>query len=121
MPYVTLADCKRWLRRTFPSRYKVFIYVRPGAAIGKDYREAFADGDTRWFDGHDKKPYAVIRIAQSNRVGEQIETLLHEWAHVLVGHIEDWAGRGCHPPVFDAMLGDIRRAWHGESAAPAKE
>lgn len=121
-PGVTLSYCRRWLGRNFPSLYRVFVVKRPGQTIGKSHGVAYCHGDTAWFLDDAEQAYAIIRLATGDAVTAQIETLLHEWAHVLVGHIPDWKTLGDpDSSVFDAMHGEIRRAWFGQPVVQSDE
>ena len=96
---------KRWLRENFPTRCPVRIYLRP---IKGDMGLCNFDCETERF---------VVSISSDLNLNETLETLCHEWAHVLREHIPEGPHDhdDGHDPIFDAILGCINRAWHRDT------
>lgn len=100
-------DAKRWLRKNFPSEYTVRIQlVDPSKIQG-------LDGNVYIIPGK-KETHFKILISNNLNIHQTIETLLHEWAHVLTTHSIPLDADKPHPDVFWAHYGRIYRKWHGE-------
>ena len=84
-----------WLRREFPPRYPVRVRSRPL----KDYS---GDCSLRAF-------YFEIRINSKKPFTERIDTILHEWAHVIT-----WFGAGQaedHSDEWGLWYAKLYRNW----------
>lgn len=83
-----------WLRRNFPSRYPVVVRSVP----------LKIHGDTDY-----EKNKFLVRINSKKSHSARIDTILHEWAHVLTwfgaGHYED------HPDEWGLCWGKIYRTF----------
>ena len=100
-------DAKKWLRKNFPSEYTVRIFLVAPSHIEGD------DGWVRWIPGP-KEDHFRILISNSLNINQTIETLFHEWAHVLTTHSMPLDENASHPDVFWAHYGRIYRKWRGE-------
>lgn len=84
-----------WLRREFPSRYPVTIRSKPA-------KKGSGDSDFRG-----RRFY--IRINSRKPYSERIDTILHEWAHVLT-----WFGAGRaedHSDEWGLWYAKLYRNW----------
>lgn len=102
----------KWLRRHFPSAHPVRVALVPAETLQDGCGRCY--GETAW-DDDDR---ASVRIASSLSAQMTIETLHHEWAHVLRDHLLESPLDipGGHDEVFYAHLGRIDAAWrkHGK-------
>jgi hypothetical protein len=96
----------KWLRSHFPSAHPVRVsLVKPEIlkdGCGRCY------GETRWNDSR-----ASVLVASNLSIEMTIETLCHEWAHVLRDHVPESPldAPGGHDEVFYTWLGRIDLAW----------
>lgn len=100
-------DAKRWIRKNFPSEYTVRIQLVAPSSINGD------DGRVRWIPGKNEDHFRIL-IADNLNIHQTIDTLFHEWAHVLTTHSIPLDENSSHPDVFWAHYGRIYRKWHGE-------
>lgn len=85
-----------WLRRVFPARF-------PVAVRSQEMKKN--NGETEEFSG----PRFIIRINRRTSHTIRIDTILHEWAHLLT-----WYGAGHyekHPDEFGLQWGKIYNAF----------
>lgn len=61
----------------------------------------------------DAGTHYVIRLDAGMCSSATHDTLLHEWAHLLLGEV-DRADPGEHGPEFWAKVGECWRSWHRE-------
>lgn len=100
-------DAKRWIRKEFPSEYTVRIQLVDRKKIkGYDARVFLIPSE--------KEDYFIIRIANDMNINQTLESLWHEWTHVLTCHSMELDEDNPHPDVFWAHYGRIYRKWHGE-------
>lgn len=95
-----------WLRRHFPSRHAVRVLLVPAERLNEPCSKVY--GETSWNDDT-----ALVRVAQNLSIETTLETLCHEWAHVLRDHLPDspFDPPGGHDEVFYSILGRIDAAW----------
>jgi hypothetical protein len=103
-----LATHLKWLKRAFPTEYRVIVKEVPRADIPeKD------DGHTK-FTG---KSF-VILIAETLPWSVKRDCLNHEWAHVRVKHLPDAENETIHNPLWAAECGRIAAAYEAYKGNP---
>ena len=89
----------RWLRKTFPADLPVYT---KHTILPKD-------GDYQIYGDTDRKPtYYLIRFHKSAKYATLIDTIWHEWAHVLTWFAAKYEE---HPNEFGEAYARIYRAW----------
>lgn len=105
-------EFKGWLRKRFPiGNTKAHIYFVPDAAL-RDEHGCFCHGDCVLGDDN---TWARIRLNRRQTVREAVETLHHEWVHILrglspVAEADDSEG---HDHLFWSVYGEVYRKRYG--------
>ena len=99
---------KRRLRRQFPTGYPVRVMWAPTEDLTKEHGFP-VDGDALFHQGVGR-----IRLADSCNQYTAVETLIHEWAHLLRQLVPVGSDRMVHDAIFWAIYGQVIGAWHGE-------
>lgn len=105
---LNLTYTKAWLRKNFPSEYPIKITLKKQIWY-KDFPEEL-DAITL-FDTEQQR--FLIQLSKKLNTECLVETLLHEYAHVLRNHAPDQTNL-LHDEVYWAIYGQIYRKWHGE-------
>ena len=109
----TLTTWTADLRRAFPARYPVRVYLVPVALLRKDHVEP-VNGDCAFM----RRTASIrIRLANNLSVSETATELLHEWAHAIRWHLPDLPGDSDHDEVFSVLHGRIRQYWFPDAEA----
>lgn len=102
----------KWLRRHFPSAHPVRVALVPAETLQDGCGRCY--GETSWSDDD----RASVKVASNLSLQMTLETLHHEWAHVLRDHLPEGPldTPGGHDEVFYTLFGRIDAAWrkHGK-------
>lgn len=103
---------KKWLRQHFPSQYSVRILLINPAKLNEKWGCPL-DGLTHQIST-DQVDRFIIYLSNSLNINQTVETLMHEWCHVLCGHTTSDIAQKSHDDLFFAHYGKIYRKWHEE-------
>ncbi len=100
-----ISAIKSWLAIQFPTKYEVMLRV---AEMPKEYRDCLGT-----YNGPCDSPRAMIRISKRISLSQQIDTLLHEWAHARTDPDAEGCSKwhGGHVNEFYLEYGRIERAF----------
>ncbi len=105
-----LKQVERWLRACFPSPLPVRV-----VAV-KQLEEKDTTGECEAVKGK-----LIVRIAMNNPKSVVVDTLLHEWAHVLTAMLISMNDLDSHADEFWLSLGRIYRKFYCENGRKASE
>lgn len=108
-----VAQCEGWLRQNFkpPRGYVVRVRWYP-KLVDKERNER---GEREELQGRhyswERKHEIQLSRRLNRRVDDALETLLHEWAHVLVARVSRDVEDVEHPDEYWLAYGRIYREW----------
>lgn len=108
--YYNFHETKRWLKRHFPSLYKVRVVIKD-VVYHPDTNESLWGLTT--FNKESQTFY--IQLCSKTNTDHLTENLFHEYSHVLQQHNDISAMHGeIHDDVFWSYYGKIYRKWYNE-------
>lgn len=101
----TLIQFANKLRKAFPADRPIKVRTTKMPFTSKTFKKRLF-GDTQ-----ELKTHYLIRINKDSEISIQKDTLLHEWAHCIVGwdekhdsHSDKWGV--CYSKIYREMVGD---------------
>jgi hypothetical protein len=102
-------DFRRWcrfLKRTFPLRRPVPVFMRRVNPLEIDGQE----GDAEYHLG--KREYYLVRVSWDLNRAETIEALIHEYSHVLAWQLPDALYTEHDDELHALIIQRINRRWY---------
>lgn len=110
---------RRWLQRNHPSSGPVRIRFVDSHRLRQAAHEFGCDCPDYGLTLRSEDWCFTILLRADLSHEKTVDTLLHEWAHVLRLHLLCATGDTAHDDIYAAIDGRIRRTFNGETHAEA--
>jgi hypothetical protein len=111
----TVDAVKRWCQRHHPSAGPVRIRLVPAQRLRQAAVEYGCDCPDYGLTIRSEDWHFTVLLRADLSHEKTVDTLLHEWAHVLRLHMPCATGDTAHDDIYAAIDGRIRRTYNGES------